>query len=90
MTIETLQGIWWVVTVVIIGGIATIFRVGWKARTQAHRIETLEVCAKRQHNDISQLVMSQLAILDGLKQLHCNGEVTIAYKNLNEYLAKKE
>jgi len=90
MTIADIKDLWWLVTVVIIGGVVTIFRIGWKSRTQAHRIETLESCAKRQHDDISQLVLSQLAVLDGLKQLHCNGEVTVAYKNLKEHLAKKE
>jgi len=90
MTIETLQGIWWVITVVIIGTISFSFCIGWESRIQAHRIETLEACAKRQHADISQLVLSQLAILDGLKQLHCNGEVTKAYARLQEHLSKKE
>lgn len=90
MTIDNLRDAWWIL-VVVIGGIVTlVFRTGWKARTQAHRIETLEACAKHQHDDISQLVLSQLAILDGLKQLHCNGAVTTAYNRLHEHLSKKE
>ena len=90
MTIDCLQDIWWAVVVVFIGTMSSVFAIGWKARTQAHRLETLETCTKHQREDISELLQSQFAILDGLKQLHCNGEVTKAYARLQEHLSKKE
>ena len=90
MGIQDLQNIWWLFVVVIGGTIALVFRIGWKARAQAHRIEMVEEASKRHDDDLSQIMMAEFAMLDGLKQLNCNGNVTVAYRNLQNYLAQRK
>lgn len=81
---------WWWLFVTIAGIFGAIFRVGWKAKAQALRIDRLEECVKRQKNDTAQLVMASFAILDGLRQLNCNGNVTVAHRDLQNYIAQRD
>jgi hypothetical protein len=90
MNIKDLQDLWWLFVVVILGTLAFVFRFGWKAKAQAHRIDTLEEISKRHDDDLSQIMMAQFAMLDGLKQLNCNGNVTVAYRNLQNYLTQRK
>jgi hypothetical protein len=86
---QVLKDWWWLIGVVF-GLIGAIFWIGWKAKAQAHRIDTLEELVKRHDDDFSQLMMAQFATLDGLKQLNCNGNVTVAHRNLQNYLAQRK
>jgi cell division protein FtsW (lipid II flippase) len=90
MNIQDLQGLWWLFVVVIGGTLVFVFRIGWKAKAQAQRIDTLEKSDKQQREDVSQIIMAQFAVLDGLKQLNCNGSVTAAHRNLQNYLAQRK
>ncbi len=49
------------------------------------RFIALEKHDKRDHEMITQLVKGQVATLEGLKQLGCNGAVTKAYEDLKKY-----
>jgi hypothetical protein len=86
---QALKDWWWLIGVVA-GILIAIFKIGWKAKAQAHRIDTLEEISKRHDDDLSQIMMAQFAMLDGLKQLNCNGNVTVAYRNLQNYLAQRK
>ena len=50
-----------------------------------------ETEAKIQQTQTELLILTECmaAVLDGLKQLHCNGEVTKAKNNLDAYLVKR-
>ena len=41
------------------------------------------------HDELCVLSYAMLASLDGLKQLHCNGEVTKAHEKLEKYLNRQ-
>jgi hypothetical protein len=87
---QELKDWWWLLVTTIGGVLGAIFRIGWKAKAQAQRINTLEELARRHDEDSSQIMMAQFAVLDGLKQLNCNGNVTVAYRNLQNYLAQRK
>jgi hypothetical protein len=86
---QTLKDWWWLLGV-IAGILIAIFKIGWKAKAQAHRIETLEELVQQQREDMSRVFMAQVATLDGLQQLKCNGNVTVAHRNLQNYLAQRK
>lgn len=90
MSIADLKDLWWLLVVVIGGTITAIFRIGWKAKAQAQRTATLEGAVKCLDRDISQIIIAEFAILDGLRQLNCNGQVTEAHQRLQSYLASRE
>lgn len=83
------RNIWWLITVVIVGVAGFLFSVGWKTRRQAERIEKLESCDKHMREDVSMLLKTNFAVLDGLHQLNCNGNVTKALHEMQDYLSEK-
>lgn len=78
----------------VIGGfLIAIYKVLKAPKEQAEKINSVEEMHK---SDIKELktelcVMNYalLATLDGLKQLHCNGNVTKAYDMLEKHLNKQ-
>jgi hypothetical protein len=90
-TVETVtrftQNLWWFLGLAA-AGIAGLFRMGYRNRHAKLRIQVLERDVSVQQQDIAQLLMCNLAVLDGLSQMNCNGLVTSARDNLRMYLAK--
>ena len=58
----------------------------WKTFRVYSRIEKVERSAARQKKDIKTLLETQFAILDGLKQLGCNGAVSEAHHKLRQHV----
>ena len=89
-TVETVtrftQNIWWFLALAA-AGIAGLFRMGYRNRHAKLRIQVLERDVDCQQKDIAQLLVCNLAILDGLVQLDCNGVVKTSRDTLREYLA---
>lgn len=81
------QNIYWIFGVLVAGTVA-LFRLGYRNRQAKLRIQVLERDVAVQQQDIAQLLMCNLAILDGLVQMNCNGVVSSARDNLRMYLAK--
>lgn len=81
------QNLWWVIAALVAGALA-LMRLGAKNRQAKLRIQVLERDVSVQQQDIAQLLMCNLAVLDGLSQMNCNGLVTSARDNLRMYLAK--
>lgn len=81
------QNIWWFLALAA-AGVAGLFRMGYRNRHAKLRIQVLERDVAVQQQDIAQLLMCNLAILDGLAQMNCNGVVTTSRDNLRMYLAK--
>lgn len=55
-----------------------------KALHDVHASDIKEI-----QDELCVLSYAMLAALDGLKQLHCNGEVTTAHKALEKHINKK-
>lgn len=89
-TVETVtrftQNIWWFLALAA-AGITGLFRMGYRNRHAKLRIQVLERDVACQQKDVAQLLICNLAILDGLVQLNCNGEVRASRDTLREYLA---
>ena len=89
-TVETVtrftQNIWWFLALAA-AGVAGLFRMGYRNRHAKLRIQVLERDVACQQKDIAQLLVCNLAILDGLVQLDCNGVVKTSRDTLREYLA---
>ena len=89
-TVETVtrftQNLWWFLGLAA-AGIAGLFRMGYRNRHAKLRIQVLERDVDCQQKDIAQLLVCNLAILDGLVQLDCNGVVKTSRDTLREYLA---
>ena len=81
------QNIYWIVGILALG-ILALFRLGYRNRQAKLRIQVLERDVAVQQQDIAQLLMCNLAILDGLVQMNCNGIVSTSRDNLRMYLAK--
>ena len=79
---------------VIVGTVVAIVKWVKKPQDVAKSVEEL----KCHHNEDIALIKEELCVLnyamlaalDGLKQLHCNGQVTQAYKTLEKHLNKQE
>ena len=84
----------------VIGAVLSILAivkivVSWIGKREATSNE-LEQLKSTHNTDIGSmreelcvLSYAMLAALDGLKQLHCNGEVTIAHDKLSKHLNKQ-
>jgi len=58
----------------------------WKTFKVYNRLEIVEKRSARQQKDIKTLLSTQFAILDGLKQLGCNGAVSEAHNKLRQHV----
>ncbi len=82
------RDIWWLIGLMV-GALCFAARAGWKSRQLISRLDRLEKRDAEQQEDISALLGGMFAVLDGLKQQGCNGEVTLAYGRLKEYVVTK-
>ncbi len=86
VSISTLQDYYWLIGALLcVAGF--LFMLGYRARKVQQRVEMLEKHDEMQRKDIAVLVMADFAILDGLRQLGCNGKVTTAHEGLQEHIA---
>ena len=69
-----------------IGLAALVIGYLWKTFRVYNRLEKVERSTARQRKDIKTLLETQFAILDGLKQLGCNGAVSEAHNKLRQYV----
>ena len=83
---DAAKDIWWVFGTGV-GIILALVKFGYTLREQQFRIQMLEKQLKEVAQDSAQLTVALLAVLDGLKQQGCNGEVTVAHTALKKYLA---
>lgn len=58
----------------------------WKTFKIYNRLEIVEKRSARQNKDIKTILATQFAILDGLKQMGCNGAVSEAHKKLRQHV----
>jgi hypothetical protein len=70
----------------IIALVAVLIGYLWKTFKVYNRLEIVEKRSARQQKDIKTLLSTQFAILDGLKQLGCNGAVSEAHNKLRQHV----
>ncbi len=85
---EWIRDAWWIIGIAA-GFMAAAARAGWRSRQMMARLERLERHDSEQKRDISALLAGMFAVLDGLKQQGCNGEVTSAYARLKQYVVDR-
>ena len=73
----------------VIGLAVVLIGFLWKTFRLYNRIETVEKQTSSQKKAIKMLLETQFAILDGLKQLGCNGEVSEAHKKLKKHVIEQ-
>lgn len=69
-----------------IGLAALVIGYLWKTFRVYNRLEKVERSTARQRKDIKMLLETQFAVLDGLKQLGCNGAVSEAHNKLRQHV----
>ena len=84
MKIEYIAALILVLTPVV--GVALVLRYRWFLKMLR---EEEQAEFKRVKDELCVLAYSLLAVLDGLKQQGCNGEVTKAHASLEKYLNQK-
>jgi hypothetical protein len=84
--INLAKDIWWLmgICVTIVGFLVGL---GYNLRSQKLRIQIIERNLKTVCQDSGQLTIAMLAVLNGLGQLKCDGDVTKAHVTLKNYLA---
>ena len=64
-------------------------RLGWKTRQLLQRMDRLERHDRERKEDIAALLEGMFAVLDGLQQQGCTGEVTRAHAALKQHVLQR-